>query len=161
MNDKGKAIHAWWRSELDRDTAQGRRLAAELRRAGPVEAVSEPSVHELARALGTHDAHRLARLVTLLAEVRAHVPQTLARRLGGAEPALSQMRFQRLMRAEGEELILGLRRALRIAEHRCNVPALGTDLLFWSEKTRITWCFHYFGAEAPDETHTAHSEETA
>ncbi|PUB10536.1 type I-E CRISPR-associated protein Cse2/CasB [Yoonia sediminilitoris] len=156
MSDKGKAILKWWSAELERDTAHGRRLAATLRRAGPVAAMSEPKVHELARELGIKDAEKLVRLVSLLAEVRENVPQTLAKVLGGHDPDLSQLRFQKLMRAEGDELINGLRRAIKIAGHRCNVAALGEDLMFWSDQTRMTWCFHYFGAEAPNQF----SEET-
>lgn len=157
MSDVGKAILRWWAAELDRETAHGRRLSATMRRAGPVAVMSEPAVHKLARELGIKDADRLVRLATLLAEVREHVPHTLAKVLGGTEPDLSQLRFQKLMRAEGDELVSGLRRAIKIAGHRCNVAALGQDLLFWSDKTRMTWCFHYFGAEAPaqisEETH--------
>lgn len=156
MSDMGKVILRWWSAELDRNTAHGRRLSATLRRAGPVAVLSEPKVHELARALGIKESEKLVRLVSLLAEVREHGPQTLAKVLGGAEPDLSQLRFQKLMRAERDDLINGLRRAIKIAGHRCNVAALGEDLISWSDQTRMTWCFHYFGAEAPNQV----SEET-
>jgi CRISPR system Cascade subunit CasB len=149
MSDVGKTIAHWWCQELNRETSHGRRLSATLRRAGPVAALSEPRVHLLAQTLGIKDADRLVRIVTLLAEVRDNDDRTLAKVLGGAEPALSQLRFQKLMRAEGGELVTGLRRAIKIAKHRCNVEALGADLFYWSDKTRMTWCFHYFGAEAP------------
>ena len=157
MSDKGKAILTWWRTALDRDSSAGRALAARLRRASPVEVLCEAQVHELALRLGVTDADRLVRLATLLAEVRTHEPQTLAKHLGGAEPVLSQLRFQRLMRATGDDLTNSLRRAIRMAGHRCNVAALGEDVLFWSDRTRMTWCFHYFGADAPHPM----SEETS
>ena len=157
MSDHGKTIQKWWGTALDRDKAAGRALAARLRRASPVEVLCEPAVHDLARDLGLKDADRLVRLVSLLAEVRTHDPLTLAKHLGGADAVLSEMRFQRLMRATGEDLTNSLRRAIKMAGHRCNVAALGEDLLFWSDRTRMTWCFHYFGADAPKPM----SEETS
>lgn len=147
---EGRIIFDWWRKAIeDRRSGRARALVARLRRAGPVEALVEPEVHDLARALGLRDGARLARLVTLLAEVRTHVPQPLMERLGGPDPALSPLRFQRLMRASAEELPGALRRAIGLAERSCNVAALGEDLLFWSERTRVRWTFQYFGAAAP------------
>lgn len=145
-----RTILGWWSHALaDRQSGRARALAARLRRAGPVGALAEADVHELARKLGLRDAARLARLVTLLAEVRTHVPQTLMRRLGGPEPALSHLRFQRLMRASDEDLPDALRRAIVAADRTCDVAALGEDLLFWSEKTRGRWSFQYFWADTP------------
>lgn len=106
-------------------------------------------MHDLARELGLRDGARLARLVVLLAEVRTHVPRHLMRRLGGAEPALSPLRFQRLLRADDGEITDALRRAIGMADRTCNVAALGTDLLNWFERVRTDWCFHYYGVEAP------------
>lgn len=145
-----RTILGWWSHALaDRQSGRARALAARLRRASPVAALAEPEVHDLARRLGLRDAARLARLVTLLAEVRTHVPQTLMCRLGGPDPALSPLRFQRLMRASEEELPEALRRAIDAAERTCNVAALGEDLLFWSERTRGRWSFQYFRTDTP------------
>ncbi|WP_158275507.1 type I-E CRISPR-associated protein Cse2/CasB [Maritimibacter sp. 55A14] len=149
MSDKGKAILSWWSRALDRKTARGRALSARLRRASPIELLCEPEVHELAKDLETRDAERLVRIVTVLAEVRENSGAHLARVLGGSEPILSHLRFQRLMRSNDNELASGLRRAIRMADHRCNVAALGEDLMFWNERTRTRWCFQYFGADAP------------
>ncbi|MDP2699916.1 type I-E CRISPR-associated protein Cse2/CasB [Thalassospira sp.] len=150
MSEHGNTILKWWGSALGRETAQGRALSARLRRATPVEVMCEPRVHDLACELGIKDAERLVRLVSLLAEVREHVSQPLAKNLGSGDPKpFSTLRFQKLMRATGDELVSGMRRAIKIAGHRCNVAVLGEDLMFWSEQTRMTWCFHYFGADAP------------
>ena len=151
MSD-GKIILGWWARELgDRQSVAARGLAARLRRAGPVDALAEHAVHELGRALQLRDGVRLASVVRLLAEVREHVPQPLFRRLGGAEPAMSELRFQRLMRAEGEELPNALRRAIALADRRCNVARLGDDLLHWGEDVRRRWCFDYYGVDAPQD----------
>lgn len=147
----GAIALGWWSTTLGaRESAAARALAARLRRAAPIEALCEPAVQELAGLLhmGPAKAADLVRLVCLLAEVREHDGSTLARRLGGADPVLSHLRFQRLMRAEGDELTALMRRAIRMADRRCNVAALVNDLLHW-EAARPRWCFHYFGADAP------------
>ena len=101
----GQIILGWWSRNIgDRESSHARALAARLRRAGLVEALGEAAVHELARSLGLRDADPLVRLVQVLAEVRDHTAQTLAQRLGGDPPALSTLRFQRLMRVEPEDL---------------------------------------------------------
>ncbi|MGR3463019.1 MAG: type I-E CRISPR-associated protein Cse2/CasB [Roseovarius sp.] len=149
MSDTGKKILSWWRKALDRKTPRGRALSARLRRASPLEVLCEPEVHELAEQLETRNAARLFRVVTVLAEVRENSGTPLARVLGGSDPVLSHLRFQRLMRSSDDELVSGLRRAIRMTDHPCNVAALGEDLMFWNEDRRTRWCFQYFGADAP------------
>lgn len=147
----GAIALGWWQVNLGaRESAAARALAARLRRAAPMAALCEPAVQDLAVSLniGPGRAHDLVRLVCLLAEVREHGSARLARRLGGTEPVLSNLRFQRLMRAEGDELTALMRRAISMADRRCNVAALASDLLHW-ETARTRWCFDYFGAEAP------------
>ena len=159
-NTKGAEIMRWWALTIaDRQSGRARALSARLRRARGAEALAEPEVHDLARALGLTDGARLAVLVSLLAQVKEHVPQSLARRLGGDPPILSTLRFQRLMRADGDELPEALRRAIGMAEGRCNVASLGLDILHWGEAVRARWCFHYFGAEAPQPTPESAAEE--
>jgi CRISPR system Cascade subunit CasB len=154
---KGEAAAAWWRSAVgDRDSGAARGLAARLRRAEGVEVLAEPAVQDLARRLGMgpSEAARLVRLVRAFAELREDGPETLARRLGGAEPVLSPLRFQRLLRASGPEFDLQLRRALVMADRRCNATRLAADLLVWDhpergDPVRARWCFDYFGAPPP------------
>ncbi|MCK9554010.1 type I-E CRISPR-associated protein Cse2/CasB [Aquamicrobium sp.] len=155
MSDEKKGPGAialgWWSREIaPRDIPAAKGLSARLRRAAPLAALCEPAVIGLATALDLPPsrADRLVRLATLLAEIRENSADTLAKRLGGAEPVLSSLRFQRLLRAEGNELTDHLRRAIVMADRRCNVAALAADLLHW-ESARPRWCFHYFGAEAP------------
>lgn len=158
MSEQGKGpggiAMGWWGTHIGaRERGAPRALSARLRRASPAAVLCEPAVQELARDLGygPAQAERLTRMVSLLAEVREHVGAPLASRLGGAEPVLSTLRFQRLMRAEGDELAAQLRRAIGMADWRCNVAALANDILHWGDKTRANWCFQYFGADAPTE----------
>lgn len=161
-NTMGADILRWWSVHLaDRQSGRARALSARLRRARGGEALTESEVHDLARTLGVTDGTRLAPLVSLLAHVKDHVPQSLARRLGGDPPTLSTLRFQRLMRAEGDELPEALRRAITMADGRCNVASLGLDVLHWGEAVRARWCFHYFGAEAPSQANDAAVKETS
>ena len=163
MSETGKIIMSWWANALERETTGGRGLSARQLRASAVEVLCETEVHELSRALKTKNADKLVRVACLLAEVREHTNQTLPRILGGSEPnepKLSPLRFQRLMRAEGDDLTNGLRRAIHMADHRCNVATLGEDLMFWNEKTRRNWCFQYFRSEAPQSSAKPDVEET-
>lgn len=154
MSRTSDIIWSWWTAELSqRDKRpKARALASRLRRAGVIEALSEPAVHTLAQslALGPGQAERLAQLVTLLAELREHEAAPLPRLMGGAEPVVSRARFERLMRAEGAELTAGLRRAIAmLPAPRCHVGRLGADVLSWNDNTRARWCFEYFGEIAP------------
>lgn len=162
---RGGRILGWWQVNIgNRDSGRARALAARLRRSGTIEALAEPEVHDLSRALSLRDPERLVRLVQVLAQVRDHDPRRLAQRLGGPEPAMSTLRFQRLLRASGEDLTMALVRALTMADRRCNVAALGEDLLDWDhpargDRTRANWCFDYFGAPPPG-AEPRNSEET-
>jgi len=147
----GAIALGWWSREIaPRDVPAAKGLAARLRRAAPLAVLCEPAVIQLATALDLRPAQAdsLVRLATLLAEIRETGAETLAERLGGAPPVLSSLRFQRLIRADGDELTDHLRRAIQMADRRCNVAALAADLLHW-QAARPRWCFHYFGAEAP------------
>ena len=155
MSDEPKgrgavALRWWGRHIAQREIPAARALVARLRRAAPLAVLSEREVMTLARELDLRSSRAadIVRIAVLLAEIREHDPSTLAQRLGGDNPVLSPLRFQRLLRAEGVELTDQLRRAIIMAERRCNVAALASDILHW-EAARPRWCFHYFGADAP------------
>lgn len=148
----GQVAFDWWTINIGaRESAHARALSARLRRAGVIGILSEGAVQDLARRLqiGPAQAGRLVRLVAVLAELRDHDGAPLAKHLGGAEPVLSNLRFQRLMRAEGDELLALMRRAIVMADRKCNVTALAGDIWHWGDDARARWCFQYFGAEAP------------
>jgi len=160
MTDRqGRAAIAarWWTARIaDRNSGAARGLAARLRRATPLEVLGEPAVQMLARELGFDHARAetLVRLVQVLAELREADAMPLARRLGGPEPAMSPLRFQRLMRATGDEATIVLRRAITMADRRCNVARLAADLLVWDhpewgDAARRRWIFDYFAAPQP------------
>lgn len=160
-------VRDWWRDSIaDRNSGAARGLAARLRRATPLEAISEPAVQALARriSVGPAQAGVLVRLVQVLAEVREDDGKSLARRLGGDPAVMSHLRVQRLLRAEGEEATTAIRRAVLMADRRCNVERLARDLLAWDhpeggEVARRRWIFDYFAAPQPGSTDTAETPE--
>lgn len=152
----GSIVLGWWNQNIgNREAAHARALSARLRRAGTVEVLGERAVIELAGKLEikAHDSRlpRFIIMVRLLAELRTHDGTPLARRIGGTDPVLSELRFQRLLRSEGEEFEDLMRRAILMADRKCNVAAFAGDVLHWREAVRQRWCFQYFGAEAPSE----------
>lgn len=147
----GQVILGWWSAELgDRKLGSQKALSARLRRGDDVTVLCQPSVHALARGLGLTDGPRVARLARILAHLREHGKQSLPRQLGqGDTNALSPLRFERLIRSEGDELETALRRAFPMVGHRTNVAHLGEAVLFWSDAVRTRWCFDYYGGQAP------------
>lgn len=152
--DHAAIFRQWWKDHLeDRQTGAARGLGARLRRADGVEALAEPAVQTLAAQLGTRDGARLYGVIRVLAELRGSGGESLPRALGGPEPKLSLARFQRLMRAEGEERTAALVRAIRAMgpapARACAIGALGRDLWLWSDPVRARWTFDYFHAPVP------------
>lgn len=151
----GQIILGWWSRALGaRETGAQRALSARLRRGDAIAVLCEAEVHDLGRQLGLTQgdeaARRLVRLVRILAQVRQHVGASLPRQLGtGDPPAMSKARFEKLLRAEGDELEAALRRALPLVKDCTNVAALGEAILHWTEATRTRWCFYYYRTEAP------------
>lgn len=151
--DKGMIAFRWWKDELRAESGEARALNARLRRAGTAaEILSEEAVFRLSRALSLTDPERLALIARVLAAVKEHDKRPLARRFGqGEPPALSPLRFQRLIRTRDPgELARALRRALPLVAASCDVIQLSRDLYWWNERVRIAWCFQYFGAQAPE-----------
>lgn len=158
--DRGQVIADWWRGSIaNRESGRARALSARLRRANALEALLEPEVHLLASRLALRHsaAGELVRLVQILAEVKETRPESLPRQLGGEDPVLSNLRFQRLLRARGDELTQTLRRAIPMVNRSCNVSQLGTDLLSWDhpdwgDRARVRWTFDYFGKGGVSDT---------
>ncbi len=149
-SDVGNLTYKWWKTALS-DSGSGKAARAKLRRATTsAEILSFAEVHELYAALGRNiSPDRLAVIATTLAHVREGDAKSLAHLFGrktGESRALSELRFQTLIRTNGPaELITPLRRALAVVGNRANVRRLAQDLYYWGEKVRIKWCFDYYG----------------
>jgi CRISPR system Cascade subunit CasB len=155
-------VRAWWQALTEKSSGDAtgenahfgfffdRGPRARLRRSTDLDDVAqEPAVWTLVERLKLPDSEDSA--VLLVAAVLAHVKEdakdgrSLAYLLG-VGPAgkdeggkLSELRFQRLMRADApDDFVQQLRRALAIGGHRADVAVLADDLLAWSRERRFT-----------------------
>ena len=162
LKGKHEIVRDWW-TALDgsresvppKDTAKrhtrflfDRGDRARLRRAQTIaDAALEPSVWQLAAALGLEESDNEALL--LVTSALAHVKEdaednrSLAYLLGAApagrdeKPKLSGLRFQRMMRSkEPDELLQQIRRALSVGDGRADVAVLADDLFAWSSERK-------------------------
>ncbi|MDP5306424.1 type I-E CRISPR-associated protein Cse2/CasB [Paracoccus spongiarum] len=149
-----KIIHGWWSQRIGaRDSPAARALAARLARGGPIACLAQSAVYDLGKDLNLlRQPEKLLPLVRVLAAVREHRSEPLPRRLG---ETLSPLRFERLIRAEGEELADLIRRALPMVDRACDVGRLGADLLAWDDAVRVRWAIDYHGGRQP---HSAAAE---
>ena len=167
----GTICLGWWRGLTDKNIGRSRADLAQLKRAGSaVDALAIQAVHDLNRRLATsgHDLRqnpdRLALIAMTLAQVTENTGVKLAQRMGQGEPKpLSEIRFDRLIRThDTAELTTQLRRALAVVGHGANVTQLAQDLRWWTDATRATWCFDYYGVpHAAPETEQTFKETEA
>ena len=157
---------AWWEELPQRPGDRAR-----LRRAGgTADAMMVAATHRLAdrlRPLGVTSARRTALLAILLAQAK-HCESsgaTLPTRLGesrGDRARFSEARFRRLLRAANEEdLLLQMRRAIRILDDAIHLPSLVDAVRYWSfdpdkhVPTMIQWASEYFAkVPRPKPVHT-------
>lgn len=171
MSLSPSAAAQWWRELQGGDAGprgKDRAALARLRRCGSVaEAMREPATFDLFRRCGgksEFDLPKAALVAAVLSHVREEAPAWVARAVGPDSPdkpetaKLKPLRFRRLMEAEGEEeLYTVFRRLVALMGGAANVEDLARALLYWSEKTRVTWTYRYWNAEAPQ----ALAKETA
>ena len=177
----GAVALGWWSRCLDADNGAARAARARLKRAAsPADVLALDITHELYRELRrAKDGRdlrkgdgpvRLALITAALGSVETHTGGIgLARRFGAQSrderPALSPMRFQRILRAPDDwALAVLIRRALPLAGRTADVAGLGSDLFHWSDRVRNRWCFEYFGTSPPrrpsDDADPAEIDET-
>ena len=153
----GKLLLSWWNG-LDDDRG-GRAI---LRRASSptLVALSAPYQRLFRRLrsvadISPQDYERLAAIVGLLAHVKEDESRPLAEAMslrdeGGDRPAVSELRFLRLLDAtDAEALFTGLRRVLPLMKHRVDVLALANDVLYWGDAVKKRWAYDYHW---PDKT---------
>ena len=153
----GTICHKWWQRNIVLDAGQARACRAHLRRARhPVEALEVEASHELNYELTEigkslqRQPERLAVIVISLAHIRATDKDPVASRFGrikqeGQSRTLNKIRFTALLRANEQELIVRLPRALSLIDHRANVARLANDLFYWGDLVHTRWCYEYYG----------------
>lgn len=148
------ALHDWWTGLKDE---RGDR--AQLRRAHDITAIiltpAYQRVYRRLRAAGwSVDGNsplndRLAATIGLLARVEHHgdappAKAMSARKPGDDRPAVSPLRFQRLLESPDlDALFTGLRRVLPLIQQPIGIAALANDLLFWGDRVKKTWAYDY------------------
>lgn len=168
-------VRKWWRQQLAGDDSAARAARARLRRAHDgQQALMEPAAILLARRLPGREAQALA-LASVLAHVKGDTPQPLMRALGhrnppGATeadpPMLARSRFDRLMRADTEELPAMMVRLIRQLGGVASIADLADAMLWWptdAGRARIQrkWAFDYFAATTANPDHRDATETTA
>ena len=150
-----KALIKWW-EDLEND--KGTR--AELRRcATPQEVMLHPAYVRLRYQLQKHlpstwhwELH-LACVIGLLTHVREPGgTDPLAKQMGGKEPKVSELRFRRLLKCDGEDredFYRHMIRILRLLGKQTNLPDLIRSVFYWNDPTRREWAQYYF-SNTPD-----------
>jgi CRISPR system Cascade subunit CasB len=169
VRQEAGAATEWWRrlqpydSGGQRNPFADRAALARLRRASALEAMSDPATLALFRTLkrtSPRDLPRVALCAAVLASIREDDPRRPAARQLGApsdqpdgRPAVSALRFRRLVEAETEDdRLTTLRRAVALAGRTMNVRDIASACLYWTEPRRRQWIFDYYnaGSAAPD-----------
>lgn len=148
--------HQWWQALAGERSGQARAALARIRRAvSPVEVMQEPAALRLVSRLMARnvDPDRVAMLAGVLAHVSEHQDLPVARALGrrtldddGA--LLSEGRFRRLLQTDAAELLDPMRRLVRMTKGKANVRDLAVAVLFWGDRVKKDWIFHYYGIAA-------------
>ena len=156
--DFGSICLGWWGILTDKSIGRSRSELARLKRATDiVDVLTIWSVHELNHRLESagHDLRqqpeKLVLIAMALSHVREHVGLRLAQQMGQGDPKrFSELRFDQLIHTQDPlQLSTQIRRSLSIIGHSTNVPRLAKDLRWWNNDIRATWCFDYYGVQAP------------
>ncbi len=171
----GQIARKWWLQHLIGQDGASRAARARLRRARDAhDALTEPAAILLAQRLPGREDQALA-LATLLAHVTDDSPQPLMRVLGhrsppagkeAEQPLLSRTRFDRIMRADTDELPAMLIRLVRQLGGTANIAEIADALVWWPNevgRARIQrkWAFDYFAAPNANPDHTDNTETLA
>jgi CRISPR system Cascade subunit CasB len=135
---------------------------AELKRARTVtEIIQSPAFHRLAfmlRPRSQFDSASLERvgvLAGLLAQVDSHdgrkrMAVQMATGKGGG-PAVSDLRFRRLLQREWHELPDTMRRIIHMLGRKVNLLDLSRAVWYWGDAVKRDWAFTYFAATSETE----------
>jgi CRISPR system Cascade subunit CasB len=144
------ALQDWW-AELGKSPG----VRAELRRCGDLqEAALATGTLDLCRRVkgGFGDLVRIGAIAALASHIKEGDTRRLAESFAGVgdTPALSELRFRRLIQCQDrEELFPLLRRTLHLLGGRANLGDLALSVWLWGDLTRRDWTFTYYKHLAP------------
>ncbi len=141
-----KSLREWWK-----DLQKDRGARAELRRCDrPGIVMLHPAYARLHARLastlnGPQSDYRLACVVGLLAHVEEDRRDgRLAKQMGGSPPAVSELRFRRLLQCKPNELYVRMIRIVRMLDKKVPLDDLIDSVFFWNDQVRKRWALDYF-----------------
>lgn len=146
--EAGQALLEWW-DKLQDD----RGARAELRRCkSPDDVIMTAAFQRLCQRMRPYFSDekgwqgRLAAVVGLAAHVREPVfGKSLAVQMAeGSPPAVSELRFRRLLQRERPELYAALIRVLRMLGKKADLHDLADSVYYWGSGVKKRWAADYF-----------------
>lgn len=144
-------IYEWWEKNIfpRAPGSRARALSAELRREKLLRTLYQPEVQDLLEKLNVAEwpsekRDRFVVVLGIIANVRGCIDKSLARCLGGKEPVMKPLRFEKILKNEGDDWGRLMRRAIYMIEYKCNVRDLVRDMLLWDDSVKKRWCSDYF-----------------
>jgi len=147
-SEAGRILLEWWHALQD-----DRGVRAELRRCRHPEDVAVSAgfqrlCQKMRPAFSGESGWegRLATIAGLAAQVDEHVPgrQLAVQMAEGNPPAVSELRFRRLLQREREDLYPALIRVLRMIGKRSDLFDLGNSVYYWGGRVKRRWAADYF-----------------
>jgi len=142
----GKHLATWWQ-----ELAQRPGERAELRRAGSIaEVVMTPAFQRLCSRFSGHFGDevgwedRFAAIVGLLAHVRTGSEKPLAEQMAGNPPAVSELRFRRLLQRNRSDLYVAMIRIVRMLKYKANIFDLAQSVYYWGDSVKKEWAYRDF-----------------
>jgi CRISPR system Cascade subunit CasB len=156
-SDLGKALSGCWGA-----LEENRGARAELRRCRQaIQVFMNPFYQRHLRqwrpyfAGQGHYEDRLAQVIGLLAHVRTvQTSHSIAVQMAtgkGGDPAVSELRFRRLIQRERDEYYPAMIRVLRMLRGEANIHSLAESTYFWGDNMRKRWAYDYY-AHIPEKT---------
>lgn len=143
------ALMDWWQS-----LANDKGTRATLRRCKTPRAVMlHPAYARLHHQVAAHLRGRgnwelqLARVVGLLSHTTGQTTnsaRTLAKQMGGKQPVVSELRFQRLLQCNANDLYDRMTRIVQMLGENVYLPDLIESMFFWNDRTKRRWAMEYF-----------------
>lgn len=151
----GKLLETWWE-----DLQDNRGERAELRRCSNAsQVIMMPGFHRQLQnwrsflADETNYEERLAQIMGLLSHVRVHrSDSSIATQMAigrGGEPAVSELRFRRLLQRTRQEYYPAIIRVVKLLRGEANIHDLARSTYFWGDNIKKAWAYDYF-ENAPD-----------
>lgn len=155
----GKELKAWWeelhgKGKFDGNPRTGDR--SELKRAKNLtDVILLPAFQKACPRFGPFfkddqdweaSVDRLAAILCLAAYVKEESSDfSMAYQMAGKpKPALSELRFRRLIQRDRDQLFVAMIRVIRKLGNKANLHDLANSVYYWGDRVKRDWAFDYF-----------------